>query len=98
MAVVKKINYVENTAQIKWDTSQTLTTVSLRDISHYVDDENSKRKRKQTDFLHIQHNVKKNKPSTVNPDVICIDDDNVSVISVHQRRHFTLVTILQSCV
>ncbi len=78
---MKKINYVENTAQIKWDTSRTLTTVSLHDIRHYVDDQNSKRKRKQTDFLHNQHNVKKNKPSTVNSDVICIDDDDVSVIT-----------------
>ncbi len=53
MAVVKKINYVENTAQIKWDTSRTLTTVSLHDIRHYVDDDNSKRKRKKTIFYTI---------------------------------------------
>jgi hypothetical protein len=31
-AVVKKINYEENTAQIKWDTSRTITTISIRDI------------------------------------------------------------------
>jgi hypothetical protein len=78
---VKKINYDENTAQIKWDTSRTLTYVSICDLRHYFDDDNSKRKRKQTDILHNQHNVKKNKPSSVNSDVMCVEDDDGSIIT-----------------
>ena len=35
-AVVKKINYEENRAQIKWDTSRTLTYVSICDLRHYL--------------------------------------------------------------
>ena len=77
----KKVNYDENTAQIKWYTSWTLTNVSIYDLRHYFDDENSKRKRKQTDFLHNQHNVKKKKQSCVNATVICVEDDDVSIIT-----------------
>jgi len=80
-AVVKKINYEKNTAQIKWDTSRTLTNVSICDLRLHFDDDNSKRKRKQTDFLHNQHNVKKKKPSSVNSDVICVEDDDGSIVT-----------------
>ena len=93
---MKKINYDENTAQIKWDTSQTLTSVSICDLGHYFDDDNSKRKRKQTDFLHDQHNVKKKKHSSVNATVVCVEDDDVSIIR-HKMQFFSSENATKLC-
>jgi len=95
-AVVKKINYDKNTAQINWDTSRTLTNVSICDLRHYFDDDNSKRKRKQTDFLHDQHNVKKKKHSSVNATVVCVEDDDVSIIT-HKMPFYSSENATKLC-
>ena len=61
IAMVKNIDYIEKTATIRWESSRKLSTVKLSHIQPYVDDDQSKRKRKSTDFLHDQHMVKQKK-------------------------------------
>ena len=50
--------------------------MKLSHIQPYVDDDQSKRKRKSTDFLHDQHMVKQKKGKKQENEVICLDDDD----------------------
>ncbi len=56
LAIVKKINNLEKTVNIKWDLSLKTDTVELCHLKKYSVNVTNKEKRKETDFLHLQNN------------------------------------------
>jgi hypothetical protein len=59
IATVKQINYNEKTVRVKWQVSLKTDTVNICHLEKYLVDLSNKRKRKETDFLHIEMNKQK---------------------------------------
>jgi hypothetical protein len=59
IATVKQINYNEKNARVKWQVSLKTDNVNLCHLEKYLVDLSNKRKRKETDFLHIEMNKQK---------------------------------------
>ncbi len=56
LAIVKKISSLDKTAKIKWDVSRKIDTIEQCHLNKYSVNVTNKRKRKETDFLHLQDN------------------------------------------
>jgi len=56
VATVKDINYSKKTARVKWQVLLKTNTVELCHLEKYSVNLSNKRKRKETDFLHIEMN------------------------------------------
>jgi hypothetical protein len=59
LAIVKKRNSLDKTAKIKWDISLKIDTVELCHLKKYSVNVTNKRKRKETDFLHLQNDKRR---------------------------------------
>jgi hypothetical protein len=64
LAIVKKINNLDNTAKIKWDVSLKTDTVELCHLKKYSVNVINEQKREETDFLYLQNNERQTSVKT----------------------------------